>query len=73
VPTWERFVELVSHRFSPPARSNPLGKLQRVGSVAEYRDQFLKHLARCNNITEQQQISIYMADLGEPLCINVKI
>jgi hypothetical protein len=56
VPTWERFVGLVSRRFGPPARSNPLGeliKLQRVGSVAEYQDQFLKLLARCDSVTKQ--------------------
>jgi hypothetical protein len=41
VPTWDRFVDLVSRRFGPPERSNPLGeliKLQRTGSVAEFQD-----------------------------------
>jgi hypothetical protein len=45
VPTWDRFVDLVSRRFGPPTRSNLLGKLFKIqctGSVVEYQDQFLK-------------------------------
>jgi hypothetical protein len=76
VPTWDRFVDLVSRRFGPPERSNPLGeliKLQRAGSVAEFQDQFLRLLARCDDVTEQQQIAIYTAGLGDPLRIDVEL
>jgi hypothetical protein len=30
VPTWERFIDLVSRRFGPPACSNPLGELIKL-------------------------------------------
>jgi hypothetical protein len=76
VQTWERFINLVNRRFVPPARSNPLDeliKLQHVGSVNEYQDQFLKLLARCDGVREQQQIAIYTAGLGDPLCIDVEL
>jgi hypothetical protein len=76
VPTWERFVDLVSRRFGPPTRSNPLCeliKLQHVGSVAEYQYQSLKHLARCDGVMEQQQIAIYTTGLGDPLRIDVEL
>jgi hypothetical protein len=48
-------------------------KLQCAGSVAEYLDQFLKLLAQCDGVTEQQQIAIYTAGLGDPLRINVEL
>jgi hypothetical protein len=66
----------VSRHFGPPTRSNPLGeliKVQRTGSVAEYQDQFLKLLARCDGVTEQQQIAIYTTGLGDPLRIDVEL
>jgi hypothetical protein len=75
-PTWDRFVDLVSRRFGPLERSNPLGeliKLQRAGSVAEFQDQFLRLLDRCDGVTEQQQIAIYTAGLGDPLRIDVEL
>jgi hypothetical protein len=76
VPSWERFSDLLARRFGPPARINPLGeliKLQRVGTVAEYTDNFLKLLARCDSITELQQIDIFTAGLGDPLRIHVEL
>lgn len=76
MPTWERFVNLISRRFGPPERSNPLGeliKLQRSGSVTEYQGHFLRLLACCDGVTEQQQITIYTAGLGESLRIDVEL
>ena len=69
IPTWQWFVELVNLRFGPPTRSNPLGELiqvRRTGTVAEYQDRFLTFLARCNGVTELQQVAIFTAGLGAP-------
>jgi hypothetical protein len=66
VPTWDRLVDLVSCRSPPSARSNPLGeliKIQSTGFVAEYQDQFLKLLTRCDGT----------AGLGDPLRIDVEL
>ncbi|CAO2152414.1 unnamed protein product [Urochloa humidicola] len=76
VPTRARFVELVNLRFGPPMRSNPLGELisvKRTGSVADYQDQFLTHLARCDDVTEAQQIAIFTAGLGDPLRVDIEL
>jgi hypothetical protein len=76
VPTWEHFVDLVSRRFRLPERSNPLGeliKLSRSGSVAEFQDQFLILMARCDDVTKQQQIAIYTVGLGDHLSIDVEL
>jgi hypothetical protein len=71
-----RFSDLITRHFGPPACSNPLGeliKLQRSGTVAEYIDQFLKLLARCDGITGLQQINIFTAGLCDPLCVDVEL
>lgn len=71
-----RFSDLLARRFGPPARSNPLGeliKLQRVSTVVEYTDHFIKLLARCDDITELQQIDIFTTGLGDPLRIDVEL
>ncbi|CAO2194421.1 unnamed protein product [Urochloa humidicola] len=57
IPTWPQFVDFVTRRFGPPLRTNPFGELahlRRTGTVAEYQDQFLLLLARCENVTERQ-------------------
>jgi len=41
--------------------------------VDEYQDQFLKLLARCDGITERQQIDIFTAGLGNLMCIDVEM
>ncbi|CAO2146506.1 unnamed protein product [Urochloa humidicola] len=76
VPTWPRFVELVNLRFGPPMRSNPLGELinvKRTGSIAEYQEQFLTHLARCDDVTEAQQTAIFTAGIGDPLRLDIEL
>jgi hypothetical protein len=76
VSSWARFTDLVSRRFGPPTRSNPLGELiktQPTGTVAEYVDQFLRLLARCDGIIELQQIDIFTAGLGDPLRVDVEL
>jgi hypothetical protein len=68
-PTWDKFVAGVNKRFGPPVRSNPLGELthlRRTGSMDEYQDQFLKLLARCDGLTEQQQIGIFNVEMQKP-------
>uniref|UniRef100_A0A0A8XV04 Retrotransposon gag domain-containing protein n=1 Tax=Arundo donax TaxID=35708 RepID=A0A0A8XV04_ARUDO len=76
VPTWPLFVELINRRFGPPVRSNPLGELKdfrRSRTVAEYQDQFLKLLARCEGVTEQQQVDLFTAGLCNLLRVDVEM
>lgn len=73
-PSWTDFD--VNKRFGPPIRSNTLGELtflRRTGSMDEYQDQFLKLLACCDDISEKQQISFFMASLLEPLSTDVQL
>lgn len=76
VLSWAKFVEGINKRFGLPIRSNPLGKLtylRRTGSVDEYQDQFLKLLAHCDGVTEQQQMDIFTASLGNPMRTDVEM
>jgi len=76
VPDWKTFVDGVHKRFAPHLRSNPLGELshcRRTGSVDEYVDQFLKLLARCEDVSETQQIDLFTAGLLQPMCTDVEM
>jgi len=76
VPTWQQFVDGVNRRFGPPVRSNPLGELTHLrcmGTVATYQDAFLQLLARCDDVTERQQVDIFTAGLRNPLRIDVEM
>jgi hypothetical protein len=41
--------------------------------VDDYQEQFLKLLARCDDVTERQQIDIFTADLRNPMKIDVEM
>ena len=76
VPTWQQFVTGVNRRFGPPVRSNPLGELTHLrcmGTVATNQDAFLQLLARCDDVTERQQVDIFTAGLRNPLSIDVEM
>ncbi|XP_039834312.1 uncharacterized protein LOC120695058 [Panicum virgatum] len=69
-PTWPQFVDAINRRFGTPLRSNPLGELThlcRTTTVDEYQEKFLLFLARCEGVTEAQQIAIFTAGLQQPL------
>lgn len=51
----------VNKRFGPPVRSNPLNELTHL------------LLARCENVTERQQIDIFTAGLSPPMSIDVEM
>jgi len=75
-PTWPQFVDAINRRFGPPLRSNPLGELthlRRTSTVDEYQEKFLLLLARCEDVTEAQQIAIFTAGLQQPLSIDVEL
>ena len=57
-------------------RNNPLGELtqlRRTSTVDDYQEQFLLLLARCEDVTEPQQISIFTAGLQQPLSTDVEM
>jgi len=74
--TWAEFVKLANNCFGPPLRSNPFGELvqlRRTSTVADYQSQFLTLLARCEEVTETQQIDIFTAGLRNPLRTDVEL
>jgi len=76
VPSWTQFVDGINRRFGPPLRSNPLGELtqlHRTSTVDNYQEQFLLLLARCEDVTEPQQIAIFTAGLQQPLSTDVEM
>ena len=51
----EFFAHCVDERFSPPTRRNPLGELMslhKTGTVDNYIDHFLAHVARAGVLDE---------------------
>jgi hypothetical protein len=76
VPSWDKFVEGVNRQFRPPMRSSPLDELiqlRRIDTVDEYQEQFLTLLARCENVTEAQQIAVFTAGLQQPPSTDVEL
>jgi hypothetical protein len=75
-PSWHKFVKLVNQRFGPPLCSNTLDELiqlQRKGSVADYQSKFLSLLAKCKDLAEKHQISIFTVGLRNPLRTDVEL
>jgi hypothetical protein len=49
------FAKCVNERFGPPTRRNPLGKLtslRKTGTVDDYTERFLAHVARAGHLNE---------------------
>lgn len=75
VVSWTRFTDFINLRFGPPIRSNGMAELKdlyRTGTVEEYQRQFLA-LCRCEDLSEPQQINLFMTGLGWPVCIDVEL
>lgn len=77
VPTWPQFAESVRRRFNALTfGSNAFGELLRLrhtGSVAEYREEFLGLLDRCDGVTEPQQLAFFTSGLRDPLRADVEL
>jgi hypothetical protein len=74
--SWKRFAELVNLRFGPPIRFNPLGELKglhRTGTNEEYQRQFLPLLCRCDGLTPEHKMNLFMVGLVEPMCSNIEM
>ena len=50
-----------------------LTQLRRTTTIDEYQEKFLLLLARCEGVTEAQQIAIFTAGLQQPLSIDVEL
>jgi len=44
-----------------------------MGSVADYQDQLLLLLARCDNVSEHQQVDLFTTGLRNPLHMDVEM
>lgn len=76
VPTWPQLAESVRRRFGAPTSGYALRELLRLrhtGSVAEYRDEFLRLLDRCDGVTEPLQVAFFTAGLRDPLLTDVEL
>jgi hypothetical protein len=76
VTDWAYLVQCVNERFGPPTWRNPLGEfasLRKTGTVDDYTEPFLAHVARAGPLDEQQQVNIYTASLLELLKTDVEL
>uniref|UniRef100_A0A0A9GMD0 Retrotransposon gag domain-containing protein n=1 Tax=Arundo donax TaxID=35708 RepID=A0A0A9GMD0_ARUDO len=75
-PSWCRFVQLVHRRFGPPMTESLLGEiamLRRSGFVQDYTNQFVSLACRDVELTETQQIQLFIAGLTNPLKTDVAL
>nr|CAB3465822.1 unnamed protein product [Digitaria exilis] len=63
----------VNRRFGPPLRSNPFWELLHLRRTGTVEEEFLLLLARCDDVSEAQQLSIFMVGLLEPLKTDVEL
>jgi hypothetical protein len=71
-----RVMESPNLRFGPPIRFNPLGELKglhRTGTIEEYQRQFLPLLCRCDGLTPEHKMNLFMVGLVEPMCSNIEM
>jgi hypothetical protein len=77
VPAWTEFAESVRRRFGSLTRSNDafreLIQLRHTGSVAEYREEFLGLVDRCDGVSEPMQLAFFTAGLRHPLRADVEL
>jgi hypothetical protein len=55
VTDWTNIAKCVNERFGPPTRRNPLGELaslRKMGTVDDYTECFLAHVARAGHLDE---------------------
>jgi len=75
-PDWRRFCQLVNRHFGPAITESPLGELtqlRRMGMVEEYAKQFISLACREVELSECQQVQIFIAGLTNPLRTDVAI
>jgi hypothetical protein len=52
---WTNFAKCVNEHFGPPTRHNPLGELaslRKMGTVNDYSECFLAHVAHASHLDE---------------------
>jgi hypothetical protein len=66
VMDWMNFAKCINECFGPPTKGNPLGELaslSKTGTVNDYTECFLAHVACAGHLDEIQQVNIYTARL----------
>ena len=75
-PDWRRFCQLLNRRFGPAMTESPLGEfalLRHDGTVENYAKQFVSLACREVELSERQQVQLFVAGLTNPLQTDVAI
>jgi hypothetical protein len=74
--SWPDFMHQINSLFGPPLSTSPIGQLawlRCTGNVIDYTARFMELSYRDESLTEHQQIQLYIAGLGDPLCTDVQL
>ncbi|KAM3250755.1 hypothetical protein P3L10_004825 [Capsicum annuum] len=75
IPSWSNYIRAVHLRFGDIEHADPLGELvalKQTGSVQEFLDKFDELLNQVE-ITEEQSISIFLANLNPEVEVQVRM
>ncbi|KAH0738993.1 hypothetical protein KY290_037698 [Solanum tuberosum] len=71
--SWDDFKHHCNLHFGPPIRSQKLGKLRQIGSVADYQETFEQLILRAGTLTQSQKIKLYISGLTDYIAIKVEL
>ncbi|WVZ49385.1 hypothetical protein U9M48_000752 [Paspalum notatum var. saurae] len=69
-------MRLVQNRFGPPMTDTPLGALkllQRTITVEDYCEKFMSLACRDAELSDPQQVQLFIASLRNPLQLDVAL
>ena len=75
-PPWPRFVKHLNRSFGPTIRTSRLAEVKRLkqtGAVKDYKRTFLTLVCRCESLTEEQQVELFVAGLRNPIRTDVDL
>jgi hypothetical protein len=75
-PPWPRFVKHLNRSFGLTIQTSQLAEikhLKQTSTVKDYKKQFLTFVCRCDSLTDEQQVELFIAGLRNPIRTDVDL